>query len=219
MTAPLTPLEELTPLREAQLPGWRRWVFPAALIWAFGYGAFRVFSALTADADPPSARTDLVALPGWWSVALCGAAALVLLGLRYAPWSRLFAAIGWLVAAGLVFGSALILLDVVGILLPGAGVATDLAGFASRAACLAGGLLVGAHTVSYQRNWRGACPACGSAAASLGPAGDDPPRWAQVAAGLAVCGWLVRVVAQAAVGLDGELLRGSPAGVCQINGV
>lgn len=211
MTAALTPLKPRTPLGDAQLPGWRRLVFPAAVVWAFGYGAFRIRSALAAGADHSPGPTDLLALPGWWSVALCGAAVLVMVGLKYAPWSRLWAAAGWLVASGLVLASALLLLDVVGILLPGLGVAADLAGFASRAACLAGGLLVGAYTVSYQRHWRGACPACGSTAAQTGPAQEDPPLWARVAAGVAMTGWLVRLLAQAAVGLDGELLNGSPA--------
>jgi len=209
MTAAPTPIRGRTPLGDAELPAWRRLVFPAALVWAIGYGAFRVYFALAAYGDPSRGRADLVAFPGWSSVALCGAAALVVLSLRHMQWSRLWAAAGWLVASSLVVASALLLLDVVGIMLPGLGVAVDLAGFASRAACLAGGLLVGATTVSYQRHWRGACPACGRTGEELAPARDATPWWAWAAAGVAIGGWLVRLLAQMAVGVGDELLRGN----------
>ena len=51
----------------------------------------------------------------------------------------------------------------------------------SRAACLAGGVLVGATALSYQRHWRGACLACGRTGEAVRPA--RPPRWAWLAAG------------------------------------
>jgi hypothetical protein len=99
-------------------------------------------------------------------------------------------------------------------LLPGLGVAVDLSGLASRAACLAGGLLVGAYTLIYQRHWRGACPACGRSLADAdSPTQRATPWWARLAAGAAIAGCLVRLVAQVAVGLDGQLLGGSAAAV------
>lgn len=200
---------ERKPLRETALPGWRQWVFPAAVVWALGYAAFRISSSLAGSTAPPGSRSDLLAFPGWWSVALCVAAALVVLGLRNAGWSRLWAIAGWVVASSLVAASALLLLDVVGIILPGMGVTADLAAFASRAACLAGGLLVGATTVSYQRHWRGACPACGRTGEEPAPTRGATPWWAWAAAGAAIAGWLARLLAQLAVGVDDGLLRGN----------
>jgi hypothetical protein len=133
----------------------------------------------------------------------------VVLGLRNAGWSRLWAIAGWLVASSLVAASALLLLDVVGIVLPGMGVTVDLAAVASRAACLAGGLLVGAYTVSYQRHWRGACPACGRTGEEPAPTPGATTWWAWAAAGAAIGGWLVRLLAQVAVGVGDKLLRGN----------
>jgi hypothetical protein len=108
-------------LREVAAPGWRRWVPQAALAWAAGYGLLRIWWALGAAPSPPPAGTDLVVFTGWWAVALCGAAAVVVIGLRRARWRRPLAAAAWGVTAALVAASALLLLDVVGILLPGAG--------------------------------------------------------------------------------------------------
>jgi hypothetical protein len=64
-------------------------------------------------------------------------------GLRRARWSRPLAVAAWCVVAALVAASALLLLDMVGILLPGIGVTVHLVAFLSRAACLVGGVLVG----------------------------------------------------------------------------
>ncbi len=58
MNAALTPPSERTPLRETALPGWRRWVFPAAVVWALGYGAFLSSSALASDAAPSCQLQD-----------------------------------------------------------------------------------------------------------------------------------------------------------------
>lgn len=202
-----TPLMERTRLRDAALPGWRRWVSSAAVVWALGYGTLRVYWSLAGyAASSAGLRADLVVFTGWWPVALCGAAATVVLGLRFAKWSRPLAVAGWSVASALVVASALLLLDVVGIILPGIGVTVDLAAFGSRALCLAGGLLVGATTLSYQRYWRGACLACGGTGEQS--RSEELPWWAPVAAWAAVSGWLVRLLAQLAVGLGSELLHG-----------
>jgi hypothetical protein len=192
-------------LREVAMPGWRRWASLAAIVWALGYGSMRIYWALGAAPSPPPIGTDLVAFTGWWSVALCGAAAVVVLGLRRARWRRPLAVAAWGVTVALVTASALLLLDVVGIILPGIGLAVHPVAFLSRAACLAGGVLVGATALSYQRHWRGACLACGSTGEAVRPA--RPPRWAWLAARAAVAGWLVRLLAQVAVGFGSELLQ------------
>lgn len=198
-----------TRLRDTALPGWRRWVPAAAIAWAFGYGAYRIYWSLsTAEASSSAMRADLLVFTGWWPVALCGAAAMVVMGLLHASWSRPFVIAGWAVASALVVASSLLLLDVVGLVLPGLGVTVDLASFARRAVCLAGGVLVGITTLSYQRHWHGACLACGRQAAAVDQ--DEHatmPRWAWVAAGVAVAGWLVRLLAQVGVGF-GALLSG-----------
>ncbi|MGH8836440.1 MAG: hypothetical protein ACRDWG_15805 [Actinomycetes bacterium] len=190
-------------LREVAAPGWRRWASQAAIAWALGYGSSRIYWALGAAPSPPPIGTDLVAFTGWWSVALCGAAAVVVLGLRRARWWRPLAVAAWGVTVALGAASALLLLDVVGILLPGLGAGVHPVAFLSRAACLAGGVLVGATALSYQRHWRGACLACGRAGEAARSA--RPPRWAWLAAWVAVAGCLVRVLAQVAVGFGSEL--------------
>lgn len=198
-------------LRDMSLPGWRRWASQAVLGWALGYGSLRIYWALgeAPSPSPAPARTDLIAFTGWWSVVLCGAAAAVVLALRSAPWSRPLAVAAWCVAVALVAASALLLLDVLGIILPGIGVTVDLVAFLSRAACLAGGVLVGATALSYQRHWRGACLACGSTGEMVPSAGaTGPPWWAWLAAWTAVAGCLVRLLAQLAAGFGSELLGG-----------
>jgi hypothetical protein len=185
--------------------GWRRWASQAAIAWALGYGSLRIYWALGAAPSPPPIGTDLVAFTGWWSVALCGAAAVVVLGLRGARWRRPLAVAAWGVTVALVAASALLLLDVVGIILPGLGLTVHPVAFLSRAACLAGSVLVGTTVLSYQRHWRGACLACGRTGEAVRPA--RPPRWAWLAAWVAVAGWLVRVLAQVAVGFGSDLLR------------
>jgi hypothetical protein len=201
-------MTERARLRDTALPGWRRWVPQAAVAWALGYGSLRISWALGEAPSPPPIGTDLIGFTGWWSAALCVAAAAVVLLLRRAAWSRSLAVAAWCVAAALVAASALLLLDLVGSLLPGIGVTVHPAAFLSRAACLVGGVLVGATALSYQRHWRGACLACGSTGGPV-PSGvrTSPPTWARVAAWAAVAGCLVRLLAQLAVGF-GSLLTG-----------
>lgn len=193
-------------LREVEAPGWRRWVSQAAIAWALGYGFLRIWWALGAAPSPPPAHTDLVAFTGWWAVALCAAAVVVVAGLRRARWWRPLAVAAWGVTVALVAASALVLLDVVGIILPGVGLSVDPVAFASRVACLAGGVLVGATALCYQRHWRGACLACGHTGEAARPA--RPPRWAWAAAWAAVAGCLARLLAQVAVGFGSSLLKG-----------
>ena len=131
-------------LREVAAPGWRRWASQAAIAWAVGYGSLRVYWALGIAPRQPPMHTDLVAFTGWWAVALCAAAAAVVAGLRRARWRRLLAVTAWAVTAALAAASALLLLDVVGTLLPGMGLTVHPVAVLSRAACLAGAVLVGA---------------------------------------------------------------------------
>lgn len=193
-------------LRDVTLPGWRRWASQAAIAWAIGYGAVRLYWTLGAAPSPPPIGSDLIVFTGWWSVALCGAAGVVVLALRGAPWLRSLAVAAWTVAAALVAASALLLLDIVGFLLPGIGLDLDPVAFVSRVACFAGGVLVGTTALSYQRHWRGACLACGDKGGAARFVGT--PRWARWAAWAAVAGCLVRLLAQLAVGFGPELLEG-----------
>jgi hypothetical protein len=186
------------------VPGWKRWAAPAAITWAVGYAALRAYWALDDTPTPPPLGTDPVTLTGWWPVVLCVAAAAVVLALQGARWRRSLAVAAWAVALAFVAGSALLLLDVVGILLPGIGVTVDPVAFLSRAAGMTGGVLVGATALCYQRHWRGACLRCGSLDGAVRPAG--PPRWAWLAAWAAVAGCLIRFLAQVAVGF-GDLVQ------------
>jgi hypothetical protein len=192
-------------LREVATPGWRRWASQGAIVWALGYGSLRIHWALTAAPSRPPIGTDLVVFTGWWSVALCGAAAVVVLALRNAGGSRPLVVAAWAVTVALAAASALLLLDVVGFILPGIGLTFYPASFLSRAACLAGAVLVGTTTLSYQRHWRGACLACGSTGNTVRLA--RPPWWAWLGAWVAVAGWLIRLLAQVALGFGSNLLQ------------
>jgi hypothetical protein len=204
------PMTNRARLRDVALPGWRRFAPQLAIAWALGYGALRIFWALGQAPSPPPIGTDLIAFTGWWPVALCVSAGVVVFALGSAPWSRPLAVTAWCVAAALVAASALLLLDVVGIILPGIGVTVHLVAFLSRIACLAGGVLVGATALSYQRHWRGACLACGSSGEVVPFApGTGPPWWASLAAWAAVAGCLVRLLAQLAVGFGSALMQAS----------
>lgn len=141
---------------------------------------------------------DLMVFKGWSAVGLCAAAASVALALRLAPWSRLLLACGWGVCAAHLAACPILLLDVVGGLLPGTGVAFNPAAFLSRLACLIEGLLVGALAVAYRRRWRSACQFCGRADTRVRLT--QPPRWAWWAAYAAVGGCVARLGAQASIG-------------------
>lgn len=192
--------------RRRAAPRWMAWAPPAALVWALAYGSVRVWWAAAGAPSFGPLGTDLIAFTGWWAVGLCAAAALVALGLWAAPWRRPLLVAGWGVSAALVAACPLLLLDVIGRLLPGLGLPFHLVAFASRVACLTGGVLVGAAAVVYRRRWRSACLYCGRTDTSRQPA--RPSRWARWAAYVAIGGWLVRLLAQVAVGFDRSPLQG-----------
>ncbi len=190
-------------LGQVVVPGWKRWAAPAAITWALVYGAIRAAWALDDTATPPPMGIGPVALTGWWPVVLCAAAAAVVLTLRGARWRRELAVAAWAVSLVFVAGSARLLLDLVGILLPGSGVLVDRVAFLSSAASMALGVLVAATALCYQRHWRGACLRCGTLDGAI--RSRRPPWWAWLAAWTAVAGCLVRLLVQAAVGF-GSLL-------------
>ncbi|WP_412539154.1 hypothetical protein R8Z50_25320 [Longispora sp. K20-0274] len=105
---------------------------------------------------------------------------------------------GWLVAVGVFANCPMLLLDVVGGLLPGLGIPFDAAGFASRAACAAGGTLLARALVTHRRRRVGDCAACARADDDTPSTGT--PRWAWWAAYGAIASCLVRIGAQVAVG-------------------
>jgi hypothetical protein len=187
-------------------PRWMAWAPQAAIAWALAYGSVRVWWAVGDAPSFPPLGTDLIAFTGWRAVGLCAAAAGVTLALRTAPWRWPLLVAAWGVSAALLAASALLLLDVVGGLLPGLGIPFHPVAFVSRAASLAGGLLVGAAAVAYRRRWRSACLFCGRTGTRVRPA--QPPRWAWWAAYAAVAGCLIRVLAQLAVGFGSSLLQG-----------
>ncbi len=179
-------------------PRWMAWVPGAAVAWALAYGAVRIWWAMGDAKSSSPLGTDLIGFTGWRAVGLCAAAAGVALALRTAHWRWPLAVAAWGVSAALLAASALLLLDVVGALFPGLGVSFHPVAFVSRAASLAGAILVGATAVAYRRRWRSDCLFCGRTRIRLGP--ERPPTWAGWAAYAAVAGCLVRLGAQAAVG-------------------
>lgn len=189
----------------APAPRWMTWVPPATLVWALAYGSVRIWWAIGDAPSPAPLGTDLIAFTGWGAVALCAAAAAITLAVRTGPWRWPLLVAAWGVSAALLAASALLLLDVIGGLLPGLGVAFHPVPFASRAASLAGGVLVGANAVAYRRRWRSSCLFCGRTGLRVRPV--RPPRWAWWAAYVAVAGCLIRLLAQLAVGF-GMLLEG-----------
>jgi hypothetical protein len=180
------------------------WVPVAAIAWALAYGAVRIWWAIGHAPSFPPEGTDLFVFTGWGAVGLCAAAAVITLALRTAPWWLPLLIAAWGVSAALLAASARLLLDVIGGLLPGLGIAFHPVAFVSRAAAVGGAVLVGAAAVAYRRRWRSPCLFCGRSGTTARPA--QPPRWAWWGAYAAVAGCLLRVLAQLAVGF-GRLLR------------
>ena len=184
---------------------WMTWAPLATLAWALAYGAVRIWWAIDGAPSPSALGTDLIAFTGWGAVGLCVAAAGVTVALKTARWRWPLFVAAWAVSAALFAASAILLLDVVGGLFPGMGIRFHPVAFVSRAACLAGAVLVGATAVAYRRRWRSSCLFCGRARNRVRPS--QPPRWARWGAYAAVAGCLIRLLAQLAVGF-GELVDG-----------
>ena len=179
-------------------PRWMTWTPQAAVLWALGYGAVRVWWAIHGAPSFGQLRYDLIYFSGWSAVRLCAAAAAVALALRLAPWMWPVLVAGWGVCLVLLAACPLLLLDLVNALLPGLGTPFHPVGFMSRAACFIEGILVGATAVAYRRRWRSACLFCGRTTVRAGLA--QTPWWAWWGAYAAVAGCLARLGAQLAVG-------------------
>ena len=182
------------------------WTPLAAVLWALAYGAVRVWWAVRGAPSFGRLGIDLIAFKGWSAAGLCAAAAAVALAIRTARWRPPLLAAAWAVCAALLVACPLLLLDVVAGLLPGTGIPPHPVGFLSRAACLVECILLGAAAVAYRRRWRSACLFCGRTGKRVRLA--QTPRWAWWAAYAAIAGWLLRLVAQVALGFD--FLRRAP---------
>ncbi|MEV0158208.1 hypothetical protein AB0H57_31580 [Micromonospora sp. NPDC050686] len=132
-----------------------------------------------------------------------------------AGWRWPLAIAAWAVSAALVAACPILLLDAVGLLIPGLGLPFHLSAFLSRVACFAGAALVAAAALSYQRRWRGDCPACSRTGdvsrTDDGSRAAGAPWWAWCGAYLAVAGCLVRLLAQVAVGRNNNPLNAGPS--------
>lgn len=167
----------------------------AALVGAVFYGGVRVYwNAGHFPGRMSPVGPDLVTISGWGSVALCLAAALAVAATGTRLPRPLVVAAGWGTAAALAGAAAMLLLDVVGGVLPGLGIAFYPVGALSRAACAAAAVLVARTTLLYQRRTR-------PGRRLLAPL-ERTPGWAYVAAYAAMGGCLTRIGAQAWVGFD-----------------
>ncbi|GIG61289.1 hypothetical protein Lfu02_56610 [Longispora fulva] len=191
-------------------------------MWAAGYGGWQTWWALGHRPSFGRFGTDLTVGSAWAAVGMCVVVAVVVaaglgLGSRPRPGAgagavavagvgagvragsgRGWEVAGWIVAVGVFANCPMLLLDVVGGLLPGLGIPFDPAGFASRAACAAGGVLLARALVTHRRHRVGNCAACARTDDDTPSTGT--PRWAWWAAYGAIASCLVRIGAQVAVG-------------------
>ncbi|KRC64625.1 hypothetical protein ASE12_07505 [Aeromicrobium sp. Root236] len=180
------------------------------LVWALSYGAVRTYWQLDGLPSHVSAiGTDLVVFTGWWSVALCGAAA-ALAGAMLRPGRR--EAVPVLVGAGivavaLVAASVMLVLDLVGNVFPGMGIDRYPLGAVSRVACASGGVLLALAARSFRQQSGIRQRGLDRVQAAMTPL-DRTPRWAYVAAYVSMAGCLTRIGAQAVVGFDESPLSG-----------
>jgi hypothetical protein len=181
----------------------------AVLGWVVAYGGLRLAWAAGGAPEFGPLGSDLLGFTGWWAVALCAAAGVVAVALRWAAtWRPLLAGAAWTVSGALVAAAGLLLPELVGFLLFSYGPEFDAAGFASRLGCAGGAVLLGLATGAYQRRTRGDCPSC-CRTGTPGRHRTASIRWARWAAYAAVAGLVVRFVAQAVVGFDGLTQNGS----------
>ena len=181
-----------------------------ALVWALSYGLIRAYWQL--DGSPAGLSpigTDLVVFTGWWGVALCAASALLAAAmLRPArPWAipLLIGATGLGVA--LVASSAMLVLDLIGGVFPGMGLARYPLGATSRVACAAAGVLLVLAARSFHHRSGIELP-LGDRFRELTAPLDRTPRWAFWAAYVSMAACLTRIAAQVVVGLDESPLSG-----------
>ncbi|MCU7826879.1 hypothetical protein [Kitasatospora sp. DSM 101779] len=193
-------------------PRWTVRTAPAALAAATCYGLLQAWWALGHAPSFGRFGTDLLVFPAWGAAVLCTAAAVLSGALHTAGRPRpLLLAATATVAGALLLGCPFLLLDVVGVLLPGLHIPFSLTGFLSRGGCLAVSLLLAAAALGHRRRWWGDCPRCSRTG---GPVHPDPParapRWAWWAAYGAVASCWLRILAQYALGFAGPGRLSSP---------
>jgi hypothetical protein len=219
----ITPAAENTPpmtVEAAAVPSERRGTAPPRTILTaltltalLGYAAVRIaFTTLGAPADMSAVDDDLVILTGWSGVAVLGIAAIavvaqaILARREPTPVLRIVvAAAGALSAAALIVASALILLDLVGGILSGLGVAFYPLGALSRLGCVAAAVLTGLHTWRFFLATR--------TGAIVRPRPTVAPTWVIAAAYAAVLAFGLRVAAQFAVGFDFDAFASAPSAI------
>lgn len=184
--------------RPPAVPRWMVWAPYAAMLFPVGYGCLRAWWTIHGAPSFGHLGFDLFFFSGWSAVGLCAAAAVIALALRLAPWRWPLLGAAWVVCAAHVAACPLLLLDAVGVVLPGMGVQLLPVAAMSRSACLIEGILVGAAAEAYRRRWRSGCLFCGRTKVRVRFA--RTPQWAWWGAYIAVAGCLARVGAQVAIG-------------------
>ncbi|WP_433124859.1 hypothetical protein ACQPWW_20860 [Micromonospora sp. CA-240977] len=185
----------------------------AVLGWAVAYGGVRLAWSVGESPEFRQFGSDLLGFTGWWSVALCLAAAVLAVALDRVPtWRPVLAGAAWAVTGALVAAAAILLPELVGFLLFTVSPHFDPTAFASRLGCVTGAALLGLATARYQRRARGDCPDC-CRTGRPGHRRTVPARWARWAAYAAVTGLVVRFAAQVAVGFDGVTQNASVIGL------
>lgn len=187
-----------------------------ALIAATAYGGWRLWWQLAGTpGDLSPTGDDLVGVTGWGAVILCATAAVLatalLPGHTTGLVGRLLRITAGLAGLAMVTSGAMLLLDVVAAVLPGLGVDFYPVGALSRVACVGAGLSLIFAVHADLRQAAVSCATCRRPWAATG-ALDHLPRWAWIAGYVSVAGCLIRIVAQAAVGMDqSPLSRGMSA--------
>ncbi|HEY6740577.1 MAG TPA: hypothetical protein VI076_17175 [Actinopolymorphaceae bacterium] len=187
---------------------WASWLPYVTLVWALGYGSLRVVWTTTGRPWLPPIGDDLTVFSDLGIIGLAAATAVLapLLGSTRGPRGVRRAAVvaGWGVTAALILASCLLVLDLVALLFQGIGIPSSPAALASRAGCLAGGVLLGLVTLESGRRLRGACTRCGTTRPGVRPDPRDgavpAARRVLVVGYLAVLGCLGREIGQAIVG-------------------
>jgi hypothetical protein len=214
------PESHVPPVSPGTVPPQLRSRARLAAVVAAGYGALRLFWVLGERPWLPPTGDDLLVFSDWGIVALCGAAVLLAVAFarrRDGARSVWQAPAGAVVTFGLLAASSLLLLDVVGLLLPGLGAQFHLGAFLSRLGCLTVALMLASTTTLWFRYDRGRCLACGrDPAATPVSLGARPTAVAAAYAVVLAC--LTRVGAQVVAGNETNDLLMSGVGVLFVIG-